>query len=82
MAIKSNGNRDEDNITNRQMDRPNLEMNYEDDRLEEQLEWHSRKARDNNLRYRFYQIIIIIISATIPLVHLTTVICIPPLEVE
>ena len=32
---------------------------------------YSKKARDNKLRYRFYQIIIMLISATIPLVNLT-----------
>ena len=44
--------------------------NYEDNRLDEQLKWHSKKARSNKLRYRLYQIIIMIISAIIPLVNL------------
>ncbi len=69
--MQSNGNPDTHNINNKQTDPPNPEKNYEDDRLEEQLKWHSKKSRDNKLRYRFYQIIIMLISATIPLVNLT-----------
>ena len=69
MAVQNNENRDTHNITQR--DHPDAVKNYEDDRLEEQLKWHSKKARDNKLRYRFYQIVIMIISAAIPLINLT-----------
>jgi Protein of unknown function (DUF4231) len=49
-----------------------VKKNYEDGRLEQQLKWHSRKAAANKFRYRLCQIIIMIISAVIPLVNLLT----------
>src|SRR6266487_1891143 len=47
-----------------------VKKNYEDGRLEEQLKWHSRKAAANKFRFRLCQMIIMIISALIPLVNL------------
>jgi len=70
LAIKGDENQDIDIFNNKQSDLTNPEQNYEDGRLEEQLRWHSKKARDNKLRFRFYQIMIMLISATIPLVNL------------
>ena len=64
--ISSNPN----NIGNIQNDVPTPKKNYEDDRLEEQLKWLSEKARTNKFRYRLCQIIIMIISAAIPLIDL------------
>jgi hypothetical protein len=49
---------------------PTDKQNYEDDRLEKQRQRYSKKARQNKLRYRFYQIIIMIISANIPIINL------------
>jgi Protein of unknown function (DUF4231) len=48
----------------------NANQNYEDDRLQEQLEWHSKKARINKFRFRICQIIIMVLSAIIPLINL------------
>jgi hypothetical protein len=42
-------------------------------RLEEQIKWHSKKARDNKKKYRIYQIITIIASALIPIINITDV---------
>lgn len=38
-------------------------------RLEEQISWHSRKARENKKRFRMYEIITIFSSALIPIVN-------------
>ena len=40
-------------------------------RLDEQIKWHSKKARDNKKKYRIYQIITIIASALIPIINIT-----------
>lgn len=42
---------------------------YKQDRLEEQIKWHSQKARYNKQKFRLYQIIILIASAIIPIVN-------------
>ena len=42
---------------------------YKENRLEEQIKWHSKKARDNKFRFRLYQIIIVIASTIIPLIN-------------
>jgi uncharacterized protein DUF4231 len=44
-------------------------IGYKQDRLEEQIKWHSKKARHNKHRFRLYQIIILIASAIIPIVN-------------
>lgn len=67
MALRIN-NHNTSNLKTKQTQEKS--KNYEDVRLDEQLKWHSRKARQNKLRYRFYQITIMIISAIIPLVNL------------
>jgi hypothetical protein len=40
-------------------------------RLEEQIIWHSQKARNNKKKFRLYQIITIIASALIPIINIT-----------
>jgi hypothetical protein len=40
-------------------------------RLEEQIKWHSQKARNNKKKFRLYQIITIIASALIPIINIT-----------
>jgi Protein of unknown function (DUF4231) len=42
---------------------------YKQDRLEEQIKWHSQKAHHNKQKFRLYQIIILIASAIIPTVN-------------
>jgi hypothetical protein len=42
---------------------------YKNKRLEEQIKWHSKKARDNKKRFRMYEIITIFASAIIPIVN-------------
>jgi hypothetical protein len=44
---------------------------YKDSRLQEQIDWHSNKARSNKLKFRLYQIITLIASATIPVVNVS-----------
>lgn len=38
-------------------------------RLEKQIEWHSKKARDNKKRFRMYEIIVMFAGAVIPIVN-------------
>src|SRR5919201_3854843 len=47
--------------------------NYKEERLKEQIQWHSKKARQNKLRFRLYQIIILIASAIIPIVNVASI---------
>jgi len=65
----SNGSPDEHRGSGKEKS-SNSKKNYEDDRLEEQLDWHSKKARTNKLRFRISVIIIMILSAIIPLINL------------
>jgi hypothetical protein len=46
---------------------------YKQERLQKQIEWHSKKALDNKLRYRLYQIITLIASAIIPIINLLNI---------
>jgi TIR domain/Protein of unknown function (DUF4231) len=39
-------------------------------RLEEQISWHSQKARHNKLRFRRYQFIILILGTIIPIINI------------
>jgi hypothetical protein len=43
---------------------------YKQERLQKQIDWHSRKARDNKRRFRLFQIITLIASAIIPIINL------------
>jgi hypothetical protein len=45
-------------------------LNYVAERLEKQIKWHSKKSRQNKLKFRFYEIITIISSASIPIFNL------------
>jgi uncharacterized protein DUF4231 len=47
--------------------------NYKEDRLEEQINWHSKKARHNKLRFRLYQIITFSASAIIPIINVANI---------
>ena len=76
MALRINNHNTSNLKTNQTQEKS---KNYEDVRLDEQLKWHSRKARQNKLRYRFYQITIMIISAIIPLVNLIEI---PAIDTE
>jgi Protein of unknown function (DUF4231) len=42
---------------------------YKQERLQKQIEWHSKKARDNKIRFRLYQLITLIASAIIPIIN-------------
>lgn len=42
---------------------------YKDERLEDQIKWHSQKTRYNKSMFRLYQIITLIASASIPIVN-------------
>ncbi|MGA9154018.1 MAG: DUF4231 domain-containing protein [Candidatus Nitrosopolaris sp.] len=43
--------------------------NYKEKRLEEQIQWHSKKTRQNKLRFRLCQIIILVASPIIPIIN-------------
>jgi hypothetical protein len=47
----------------------NLQSDYKLERLQEQIDWHSKKARQNKRRYRISQIIIIFVAAIIPVIN-------------
>jgi len=47
--------------------------NYKEKRLEEQIQWHSKKARQNKLKFRLYQIIILIGAAIIPIINVASI---------
>ncbi len=42
---------------------------YKANRLEEQINWHSKKARHNKFKFRLCQIIILCVSASIPIIN-------------
>jgi hypothetical protein len=50
-------------------EKKNQETNYKETRLQEQIAWHSEKAKHNKLRFRMYQIVILIASAIIPIIN-------------
>lgn len=43
---------------------------YKQTRLEEEITWYSKKARDNKLRFRLCQVIILIAGTIIPVINL------------
>jgi hypothetical protein len=47
----------------------NLQSDYKLGRLQEQIDWHSKKARHNKRRYRISEIIILFVAAIIPLIN-------------
>jgi len=46
-----------------------LTNDYKNSRLEEQIKWHSQKARYNKSRFRLYEIIVIFAGAIIPIIN-------------
>jgi hypothetical protein len=46
---------------------------YKQERLQKQIDWHSKKARHNKLRFRIYQIITLIASAIIPIINVANI---------
>jgi Protein of unknown function (DUF4231) len=46
---------------------------YKETRLEKQIEWHSKKSKQNKLRFRLYQIVILIAGAIIPIINVANV---------
>ncbi len=48
-------------------------VNYKETRLEEQIRWHSKKARENKIRFRLYQIITLVASAIIPIINVGSI---------
>jgi hypothetical protein len=46
---------------------------YKEKRLEEQIDWHRKKARHNKLRFRVCQIITLISSAIIPIINVANI---------
>jgi hypothetical protein len=47
--------------------------NYKETRLEQQIRWHSEKARHNKLRFREFQIITLVASAIIPIINVASI---------
>jgi hypothetical protein len=45
------------------------QSDYKLERLQEQIKWHSKKARHNKIRYKITEVIIIFIGAIIPVVN-------------
>ena len=46
---------------------------YKEERLEEQIRWHSKKARENKLKFRLFQLIILIAGAIIPIINVVPI---------
>jgi hypothetical protein len=46
---------------------------YKQERLQKQIDWHSKKAQDNKIRFRIYQTIILIASAIIPIINVANI---------
>ena len=46
---------------------------YKQERLQKQIEWHSKKARDNKIRFHIYQIITLIASTIIPIINVASI---------
>jgi len=46
---------------------------YKETRLEKQIEWHSKKSRQNKHRFGLFQIIILVASAIIPIVNVASI---------
>jgi hypothetical protein len=47
--------------------------NYKEARLDDQIKWHSKKARQNKLRFRQFQIITLVASAIIPIINVVPI---------
>jgi hypothetical protein len=47
--------------------------NYKVNRLEEQIHWHSKKARQNKQKFRLCQIIILIAGEIIPIINVADI---------
>ena len=48
-------------------------VNYKETRLEQQIRWHSKKARHNKRRFREFQIITLVASAIIPIINVASI---------
>jgi hypothetical protein len=46
---------------------------YKEKRLQEQINWHSKKARHNKIRFRAYQIVTLVASAIIPIINVANI---------
>jgi Protein of unknown function (DUF4231) len=46
---------------------------YKKERLEDQINWHSKKARHNKVMFRLYQIITLVASAIIPVINVSNI---------
>lgn len=46
-----------------------MSSSYKENRLEDQIKWHSKKARDNKFKFRLYKIITVVASALIPIIN-------------
>ena len=46
---------------------------YKKERLDEQIQWHSKKARHNKLRFWLYQIVTLVSSAIIPITNVANI---------
>jgi hypothetical protein len=47
--------------------------NYREERLKEQIRWHSEKSHHNKVRFRLYQIITLIASVIIPIINVSNI---------
>jgi uncharacterized protein YeeX (DUF496 family) len=48
--------------------------NYRQERLQKQINWHSKKARDNKRMFRLCQIITLVASAIIPIINVGSIV--------
>ena len=48
-------------------------VSYKRERVDQQIDWHGKKARANKRRFRQYQIITLVASAIIPIINVSTI---------
>jgi hypothetical protein len=44
-------------------------INYKQERLQKEIDWHSNKAKENKIRFQICQIIILVAGAIIPIIN-------------
>jgi nicotinamide riboside transporter PnuC len=47
--------------------------NYKQERLQKEIDWHSKRAKDNKTKFRICQIIILVAGATIPIINVASI---------
>jgi hypothetical protein len=48
-------------------------INYKQERLQKEIDWHSDRAKDNKIKFRICQIVILVAGAIIPIINVASI---------